>query len=124
MSAGASWALWPTTAQPILRTMDTNSSSGREVRMPGMLSSLSTVPPVCPRPRPLIFSTLPPQAATSGARISVVVSPTPPVECLSTGTPPTSGSSISPDRAMAMVSCAVSSGVMPFRRMAISRADS
>ncbi len=92
--------------------------------MCGMASILSTVPPVCPSPRPLIFSTLPPQAATSGAKTSVVVSPTPPVECLSTGMPPTSGSSISPEQAIAIVKSVVSRASMPFKRMAISSAAS
>ena len=50
---------------------------------PGILSSLSTVPPVCPRPRPLILATLTPQAATMGPVTRVVLSPTPPVLCLS-----------------------------------------
>ena len=41
------------------------------------------MPPVWPRPRPEIIGTQTPQAATSGAIISDVLSPTPPVECLS-----------------------------------------
>ena len=53
-------------------------------RKPGIDSSLSSVPPVCPRPRPDIIGTGTPHAATSGARISDVLSPTPPVLCLST----------------------------------------
>src|SRR5699024_8757715 len=47
-------------------------------------SNLSTVPPVWPSPRPLILATGTPREATSGANTRVVVSPTPPVECLST----------------------------------------
>ena len=123
LSAGASSALWPTTAQPISRTWRRKSASGRLVRMP-MDSILSTVPPVCPRPRPLILAIFAPQAAHSGTSTRVVVSPTPPVECLSTGMPPTSGCSISPERAMARVRSAVSRASMPFKRMAISRAES
>src|SRR5882762_4827577 len=49
-----------------------------------MASSLSRVPPVWPRPRPLIMGTIRPPAATMGARMSEVLSPMPPVECLST----------------------------------------
>ena len=52
-----------------------------------MASNLSVVPPVWPKPRPLILATGTPQAATRGASTRVVVSPTPPVECLSTLTP-------------------------------------
>src|SRR3954467_6199587 len=48
-----------------------------------MLSSLSSVPPVWPRPRPEIIGTAAPQAASTGARISETLSPTPPGECLS-----------------------------------------
>ena len=39
--------------------------------------------PCDPSPWPEIIGTKPPQAATSGARIRLTVSPTPPVECLS-----------------------------------------
>ena len=42
------------------------------------------MPPVCPSPRPLIFPTGTPHAATIGPTAIVVLSPTPPVECLST----------------------------------------
>ena len=49
-----------------------------------MDSNLSRVPPVCPNPRPLIFASLAPQAATIGPKTKEVLSPTPPVECLST----------------------------------------
>ena len=52
-------------------------------RQPGIDSSLSSVPPVWPRPRPDSCGTATPHAATSGASGSVILSPTPPVECLS-----------------------------------------
>ena len=69
-----------------------------------MASNLSTVPPVWPNPRPLIFATGTPQEATNGAKTKVVVSPTPPVECLSTLTPSIADKSIwSPLSAMAIV---------------------
>ena len=48
-----------------------------------MLASLSSVPPVWPRPRPEIIGTWAPQAASIGASIKLTQSPTPPVECLS-----------------------------------------
>ena len=54
-----------------------------KISKPLMLSSLSNVPPVCPKPRPAIMGTKPPQAASMGASISDTTSPTPPVECLS-----------------------------------------
>ena len=45
---------------------------------------MSSVPPVWPSPRPLIFPNGTPHAATIGATAIEVLSPTPPVECLST----------------------------------------
>ena len=87
LSAGARFFVWPMMAMPMACTCRINSSSLRPMRKPEMLSSLSSVPPVCPSPRPLILATGTPQAATSGASTSEVVSPTPPVECLSVGTP-------------------------------------
>ena len=60
------------------------------VSYPGMLASLSSVPPVCPSPRPEIIGTKAPQAATTGARMRLTLSPTPPVECLSRTGPPRS----------------------------------
>ena len=52
---------------------------------PAMASSLSSVPPVWPRPRPAACGTAPPQAMTTGTSGMVILSPTPPVECLSHG---------------------------------------
>ncbi len=43
-------------------------SATSSVRKPGIASSLSSVPPVWPRPRPLTIGTGTPHAATSGAR--------------------------------------------------------
>ena len=81
-------------------------------------------PPVKPSPRPDIFATLRPQAAARGTRMRLVVSPTPPVECLSALTPGMSfKSSVSPDLAMASVSASVSRSLMPWMQMAISRAE-
>ena len=68
LSSGAISAVWPISAQPIWRSICARkSASVRSVRKPGMVSSLSRVPPVCPRPRPKSWA--PPRlAATSGAR--------------------------------------------------------
>ena len=82
------------------------------------------MPPVWPRPRPDIIGTGTPHAAASGARISDVLSPTPPVLCLSTLTPGMSDRSTrTPECTIASVSQAVSSAVMPRRTIAISSAD-
>jgi hypothetical protein len=79
-----------------------------------MASSLSRVPPVWPNPRPDIIGTYAPHAAASGAMMSDVLSPTPPVLCLSTGTPPRPRySTRTPDRTIASVSTAVSSADIP-----------
>ena len=86
-----------------------------------MAANLSTVPPVWPRPRPLNMGQGTPQAATMGPRIRVVLSPTPPVLCLSTLMPGTEERSIRlPESRMARVRARVSSVVMPRQQMAIS----
>jgi hypothetical protein len=78
---------------------------------------------VWPRPRPDIIGTGTPHAAASGARISEVLSPTPPVLCLSTFTPGMSlRSSRTPEWTMASVSQAVSSADIPRHTTAISQA--
>ncbi len=89
-----------------------------------MDSILSSVPPVNPSPRPDILPTGKPQAATVGSTTRVVLSPTPPVECLSTaiGTTPVK-SIFSPELAIARVRSLVSLGVIPFNRTAIAQAD-
>ena len=81
---------------------------------PEKLSSLSIVPPVWPRPRPDILAILTPQAAIIGTRTREVLSPTPPVECLSALTPETPERSIvSPLWSMASVRSSVSRRFMP-----------
>ncbi len=50
----------------------------------GIDCSLSIVPPVCPKPLPDNLGTLKPKEATKGVKMRVVLSPTPPEECLST----------------------------------------
>ena len=88
---------------------------------PGTDSSLSSVPPVKPSPRPDILATFTPQAATRGTRTRLVVSPTPPVECLSAFTPRMAlRSSVSPETAISIVRFSVSSAVMPLMQIAIS----
>ena len=65
-----------------------------------------------------------PCVATIGNRQSEVLSPTPPVECLSAFTPlMEERSSTSPLRTMAMVRSYVSRRVMPRQTMAMSRAE-
>ena len=102
-------------ASPTSRTCATNSSVESSTRKPGIDSSLSSVPPVCPRPRPLIFPNGTPQAATIGPTASEVLSPTPPVECLSTTLRPSAPcrSSVSPLSTIASVSASVSSARQP-----------
>ena len=113
LSAGAKSAVWPIMAIPIRLTFSMNRSVVSAVVKPEKLSSLSMVPPVCPSPRPLIFATGIPQAAAMGVRAREVLSPTPPVLCLSTLIPPMEErSSISPLPAMAMVRASVSFSVI------------
>ena len=111
-------------AAPTDATSSRNSSLATLVRIP-MLSSLSMVPPVCPRPRPAIIGTFTPKEATRGARIKLILSPTPPVLCLSTDAAPSgklSQSRTSPERTMALVRLAVSSEFIPLMQMAIIHA--
>ena len=64
-----------------------------------------------------------PQDATIGPRTRVVLSPTPPVECLSTFTPGSEARSMRvPESRMARVSARVSRVSMPRQQMAMSRA--
>ena len=90
------------------------AATGISVLNPGIASNLSIVPPVCPSPRPLIFATLTPKLATIGATTRLVLSPTPPVECLSTRKPLISEKSKhSPESRTAKVRAVVSSKFMP-----------
>ena len=82
------------------------------------------VPPVAPSPLPLILAVRIPREETIGPTIKVVLSPIPPVECLSTLMPGIElKSSKSPLWAMAMVSLAVSLSDMPFKQTAMRKAD-
>src|SRR5688572_16674531 len=68
LSAGTSSAEAPVTPQPPRPTPASTPPSDRPVRNPGIASSLSSLPPVAPRPRPEIIGTASPQQASSGAR--------------------------------------------------------
>ncbi len=114
LSAGARFPVCPATAIPISFTISKNFDWSRDVERPGMASSLSRVPPVCPSPLPESFATGTPQAAATGPITMVVLSPTPPVECLSTLIPGMGDRSISsPDAAIQPVKKAVSCSFIP-----------
>jgi len=124
LSAGTRLPDCPVTATPTELTMAAKRSGDSLVSKPGIDSSLSTVPPVYPSPRPDILATFAPQAATIGATISVVVSATPPVECLSTLMPGIADrSATSPECAIASVRATVSLRDIPEKQIAISRAE-
>ena len=82
------------------------------------------MPPVWPSPRPDSCGTATPHAATSGASGSVILSPTPPVECLSAvGRDSPEKSIRSP---LAIIACGPArdlSRSMPLSRIAIASAD-
>ncbi len=123
LSAGTRLPVCPITDTPHLPTISAKRSIDWSIDRPGIDSSLSRVPPVCPSPRPDILATCPPAAATRGPTIRVVVSATPPVECLSTFTPGIGDRSIlSPDSTIVSVSSVVSCLSMPRNQMAISMA--
>ena len=91
---------------------------------PGIDSNLSTVPPVNPNPLPDIFATGTPQEATNGSNINDTLSPTPPVECLSTIVLLIfDKSNISPEFAIAIAKFVVSSSFIPCIKIAIIKAD-
>jgi hypothetical protein len=76
---------------------------------------------VWPSPRPDIIGTATPQAATRGARGIEILSPTPPVECLSIlGAGRSEKSSVSPDATIADVHVASSAGSRPLMTIAIA----
>jgi len=77
---------------------------------PGMASDLSKVPPVWPSPLPEIFGTMIPSSAIRGAMMKEVLSPIPPLECLSMICFPyfADQSIFIPDSAMAKVKYALS----------------
>ena len=124
LSATAIDAVCPHTAILCLLTDCINFSGSISIENPGIASSLSNVPPVCPRPLPDILATGALHAATNGANAIVVLSPTPPVLCLSTLIPFIADRSItSPEFIIASVRNAVSSLDILFIYIAIKRAD-
>ena len=124
LSAGASPAPAAQMTAPTDSSWASISALVRLARQPGMASSLSSVPPVWPSPRPDSCGTAAPQAATSGARGSVILSPTPPVECLSTvGRLRLEKSMRSPVAIMALVQRVSSAPSRPRKKMAIAIAD-
>ncbi len=79
---------------------------------------------MCPRPRPEIIGTFIPREAAIAAIIRVVLSPTPPVECLSIFFPVNFlRSTTLPLLSIACVKAAVSSGVKPLMNAAIRKAE-
>ena len=96
----------------------------KEAFQPFMDSILSNVPPVWPSPRPDNCGTAAPHAATNGASGKVILSPTPPVECLSTvGRSNIDQFIFSPLAIIASVQREISRLFMPFNKIAISSAD-
>ncbi len=113
----------PAITPPTVRSTSTMASGSSRALQPGIDSILSSVPPVWPRPRPESCGTAAPQAATSGTSGSETLSPTPPVECLSTvGRPTPDRSSVVPESTMARVQVASSSGSMPLKKIAMASA--
>ncbi len=123
LSAGASDSPAAQMTAPTERSSSSMSAADSDARQPGIDSSLSSVPPVCPSPRPDSCGTAAPQAATTGASGRVILSPTPPVECLSVvGRSRVEKSIRSPEAIIAAVQRASSAGVIPLSRIAIARA--
>ncbi len=116
LSAGAISFVCPANTVPTFLRILLYSFRVRFVLNPLIESSLSRVPPVCPNPLPEIIGTYNPAAATIGAIIKEVLSPTPPVECLSTFTPLIELKSTTlPLFSIVPVNAAVSSTFIPFR---------
>ena len=84
LSAGTTLSVCPIIEKPQVSIVFLNSSTVKFVRYPSIDSNLSRVPPVYPKARPAIIGTLSPCDATMAAKGSEILSPTPPVECLST----------------------------------------
>ena len=110
-------------AHPTFFTIRRNNELSGVVLYPGIDSNLSRVPPVCPKPRPEIIGVYIPQDATMGANIMLTLSPTPPVECLSTTGPFKSFQfNLSPDFTIWSVRKKVSSVDIPLNITAIQKA--
>src|SRR2546428_11842665 len=73
-SAGARSSVCPIMAAPVLFNISMTFPGEGFGLKPGIDSSLSSVPPVCPSARPVIIGTVTPQAAAMGASIMEVLS--------------------------------------------------
>merc|ERR1719481_1004079 len=126
LSAGQICPVWPTMQHPTSSIITMISSRLSCTLYPGMLSSLSRVPPVIPSPLPDIIGTFSPQAARAGARGRDTLSPTPPVLCLSTSNPSHSLGQVRvvPLSTMALVNQLVSCRDRPCTYTAMSQAPS
>ena len=113
LSAGAKFKVCPIKLIPCFFTLSINVLISIEVSYPGIDSNLSIVPPVMPRPLPDILATGIPSDATSGIKIKVTLSPTPPVLCLSTTFPSSDKFKTSPELAIAKVNSVISSSLIP-----------
>ena len=123
LSAGAKFRFCVIMLIPISCTFFINCSTSIFVLYPGIDSNLSAVPPVNPNPLPDIFATGTPIDATNGNNIKDTLSPTPPVECLSTIISfKDDKSNFSPEFAIAIVKLTVSFFVIPFIYIAITNA--
>ena len=84
---------------------------------------MSSVPPVCPRPRPDSLATARPNDAASGANTRVTPSLTPPVECLSTfGRDTPARGRVTPESTIARVISSVSAVDSPLMKAAMRKA--
>ena len=84
LSNGTILSLYPINPTPVLLATSTNSSFV-VLNLKFLIdSNLSIVPPVWPRPLPESFVVAIPTADKIGPNTTVTLSPTPPVECLST----------------------------------------
>ena len=120
LSAGAKFNVCEIILIPMFSTFFIKLLISIFVLYPGIDSSLSTVPPVNPRPLPDIFATGTPRDATNGNKHIDTLSPTPPVECLSTIILfKLFKSNISPECAIANVKSVISLSFIPFIYIAI-----
>ena len=104
-SAGASSAVWPTIAQPASAHHARAAARARASSRSRGWRRACRACRRCGRGRgPRSSARRPPQAASSGASTSETLSPTPPVECLSSTGPGRSQSSTVPESRIASVS--------------------
>ena len=121
-SAGASSRVAPVMQHPTPSTTRRSWPRSSSQENPSIDSSLSSVPPVAPSPRPEIIGTCSPQAAKAGASGIETLSPTPPVECLSPTRCGSGHCKTWPLSRIARVSSTVSSKERSRKRTAIAHA--